>query len=674
MHKVSVFSSHRWSVPVIACLIGLVLVPLVHVGYFQDVPGDMYDGRLNSIFLEHFFRWLCGRDSSLLSPAFFYPLPGALTFSDNHWGSAWIYSIYRLLGADRYIAFDLWYMTAFVLNFASAHVVLRKLGFGVLASATGAFVFAFAMPVSAKQGHAQLAYRFLVPVAILAWCRFVESRRIAWLGGCAVMTMLQFYMSIYLGFFLVLLLVGWALSGWIREGEGPRQLARVVVGSLRSPSRDLMLFLAFSLVALAGLAVLFLPYVHYSHLYGFQRGVDEISMMLPRVRSYLLADESSIWRKLSHAAVKKMPMRHEHQMFLGLGILSLLAIGVRHGGKKVVGQAAWALAFLVVFTLDVKGQSFYLLFADLPGFDSIRAVSRIILVMLFPVAIIVASAIDAAGARSKAWGVLVGALMALCVAEAASIKPYKASIAFEKAHYAAVRAKFPEVIPGDAIVYVPTGNDQNLDELDGMLVAQETGTVTPNGYSGNIPAGYGGHAAPCAQVGGRMAAAKLFYANKLKKAFPDDQDRPLLVAAHPECSRLNLREDESPFPVAQMSRVRLEITSVDESGKDLLVRFRIENHADHSLYASPATFPVRISWRFVPVGSRPGAEGWSSRVELTQEGDVRPGAVRMVEARVRLPDQPGVYTLNATLVNEGRTWFQDHGFAVQTFDKTFEVH
>ncbi len=30
------------------------------------------------------------RDELLLNPGFFYPMPAALAFSDNHWGTAWI--------------------------------------------------------------------------------------------------------------------------------------------------------------------------------------------------------------------------------------------------------------------------------------------------------------------------------------------------------------------------------------------------------------------------------------------------------------------------------------------------------------------------------------------------------------------------------------------------------
>ncbi|MCW1776912.1 hypothetical protein NB693_21265 [Pantoea ananatis] len=141
----------------------------------------MGDARFNGIILEYFYRWLGGHEQSLTSPGFFYPMPGALTFSDNHWGSAWIYSLFRAVGADQYRAFDLWYLTAYALNYLAAHLFLRRMHFSPVASALGAFVFASRLPYS------QLMYRCMLPVALLAWQRFREEGRPLWVGRCHVL-------------------------------------------------------------------------------------------------------------------------------------------------------------------------------------------------------------------------------------------------------------------------------------------------------------------------------------------------------------------------------------------------------------------------------------------------------------------------------------------------------
>ena len=79
-------------------------------------------------------------------------------------------------------------------------------------------------------------------------------------------------------------------------------------------------------------------------------------------------------------------------MFIGFGALCLVMVG------------AWADAFaraclltllvLIGLTLMVADHSLYLWLLKLPGVDAIRAVSRIILVMLFPISGLVAAGVD----------------------------------------------------------------------------------------------------------------------------------------------------------------------------------------------------------------------------------------------------------------------------------------
>lgn len=112
--------------PLLLLIVGFWLVPLALTCQLQCVPGDLGDARFNNVVLEHFYRWLGGHEASLVSPGFFYPMPGALTFSDNHWGTAWIYAIFRALGWDRYQAFDLWFLCGYLLNFVASHYDDRR--------------------------------------------------------------------------------------------------------------------------------------------------------------------------------------------------------------------------------------------------------------------------------------------------------------------------------------------------------------------------------------------------------------------------------------------------------------------------------------------------------------------------------------------------------------------
>jgi hypothetical protein len=86
----------------VGLVIGLLAGPLWLQGM---VPGDLGDSRYNLYILEHGYRWLSGRDPSLLSPTFFYPYPGTLFWSDTHLGTVIVYSAFRALGVSPYSAF-----------------------------------------------------------------------------------------------------------------------------------------------------------------------------------------------------------------------------------------------------------------------------------------------------------------------------------------------------------------------------------------------------------------------------------------------------------------------------------------------------------------------------------------------------------------------------------------
>jgi len=150
-------------------LLGLFTYSLRAVDYFSAVPGDLGDARFNSVILEHLFQWVTGHADNLWSPSFFYPYEGALAFSDNHFGSVAPYILLRSLGAGREMAYDGWFLIGCLLTYVATYAALPRLGISLLGAAAGAFVFTFALPVLAQEGHAQLIYRFAVPLAYVAF-------------------------------------------------------------------------------------------------------------------------------------------------------------------------------------------------------------------------------------------------------------------------------------------------------------------------------------------------------------------------------------------------------------------------------------------------------------------------------------------------------------------------
>lgn len=522
----------------VACLGYLRHTSLIYTtGWLTMIPGDLGDSRFNSVILEHLYQWVTGATSSLWSPRFFYPFEGVLAFSDNHFGSGWAYVVFRLLNLPREEAYLGWFLVGSVLNFWACWWALRQLGFSVVGAATGAFVFAFGLPALHKESHAQLIYRFAVPLAFAAWYRFLTLPSGTRLAQVILFCGLQFLCSIYMGIFLVYLLAA-LLAVYLAARAGQAFYQRFTTstsssrqgsivtaglkqsGRLQRPAGQLKSFeklhIWYALGALVVLLLTFLMLRRYQLValdYRFMRPPEELISMLPRLGSYLLSDQSGLTSWLGRL-VADVPMRHEQQMFAGLGVWVVALVGLtcawffRSTLTKDLGQvvrfSSMALLLLVAATLFVKGHSFYLLLAQLPGVGAIRAVSRIALVMLLPMAIIVAAGADSLiRVGSSLWpspktrgqavqAVFLLALIGLLTLESLYFHPHHTPMQSWRARRDKLETLIQPPPPKGAVLFVtqPKADPFFMTEIDAMIYAQDHHLATLNGYSGNTPPGY----------------------------------------------------------------------------------------------------------------------------------------------------------------------------------------
>ncbi|MGA7440018.1 MAG: hypothetical protein WBW32_17990 [Luteibacter sp.] len=653
----------RWLLPLGVLVAGFWFIPLAHTCQLGCVPGDAGDARFNGIILEHFYRWVTGQDRSLLSPNFFYPMRGALTFSDNHWGTAWIYSIYRGLGADRYQAFDIWYLTAYVVNFTVSYAVLRKLRFSPVASTVAAFAFTFPMPVIAKHFHAQLVYRFLIPVGLLCWQRFRETTSWRWVGWLSLAVAGQFYISIYLGYFMLLFLAAWILVQWRVDQWGPSGWFSQW-RSWRTPAarRDLVIASLMVLVSLAALVALMHPYLHYAKVYGFGRPPDEIASMLPRPQSYLLADESLIWGRLT-SGMFSVPVRGEQQIAFGIGIIGLAIVGLVRSRQRIRWIALLSFLLLVVLTLSVDGHSLYMWLAKLPGVNSIRAVARIGLVMALPLALLVAVGVDSVRNAGAPLRILVGLLVVAMAAESVAMRTVHFDMGQARAQTAHMMAQLPSPLPAKAILFNPSRPDTPfyITELDGMLLSQAANRPTLNGYSGNLPPGYEPHSGdyPCVQVAIRLESAKRFYAERLKRPMPAAASAPVIMVGIPNCSSVDVWRQ---MPLSQSSKVSLHVDGVDMTPDGYQVTITVLNGTGFTLNTAANTVnPLHLSWQVVDAQGTMDPKAWASRVAIGGHGALLPGESRRVSILIPAA-QGGTGKVAVNAVLEGRAWLDQYGF------------
>ena len=480
------------------------------LGYFTMLPGDLGDTRFNSVILEHCYQWLRGRVGQLWSPGFFYPFERVLGLSDNHFGSFWSYALLRGFGLTREMAYSGWFLLGTVLNFWVCWWALKRTGFSIVAAGAGAFTFAFALPMLHQEGHAQLVYRFAIPLAFFAWYRVLAYRDPASFSQTVFWCAVQFLCSIYLGVFLVYALIALLAAHVILRGS-PWLYRRLNAWGASMP-RDRRDW-SWLVLALSGTVVVLLLLREYHQVsvdYQLVRSADDLRPLIPKPSSYLLADNSSLTRWVG-AGVAMFPERPEHQLFVGFGTALLAGLGVyvalrgraMSAQLRALAQAAMmTLGLLVMSTLMLGDFSLYLWLAKLPGVDAIRAVSRIIVVMLLPLAVLVAGGFEWLLRLSlqpkmiKIMCALVGTL--ILTIETVCYRPNHFSAQAGPARQAALSLAIKTDLPKDAILFVTQRASEPfyLTELDAMIYAQDHQISTLNGYSGSTLAGYA-HPDPC---------------------------------------------------------------------------------------------------------------------------------------------------------------------------------
>ena len=651
------------------CLVGVFAITVIFIlpvtSSFSAIPGDLGDARFNSVVLEHFYLWVRGEYSYIWSPTFFYPFKETLAFSDNHFGTAIIYSFFRIIGLERESAFLGWFTVGVLLNYLSAYYVLKKLGFSSLSSVCGAIIFSISLPTIFKTAHAQLTYRFGIPLAFWFMYSWLFSKNIKYFIVFGLILIWQFFASIYLGLFLTYFLLSYFIIHLIicyQKGES--------INIFRSSFKEDVIkrFWLLLLLATGSFLLIFMLYKYASvgELYNLHRSPTEIKSMLPRIGSYFINDQSFLYHDISAGIV--VPMRHEHQMFIGVIPGLLLILGVYYAMVSKTSTfyktAFFSMIFLILFTLSVNDHSIYGLVYSLPGISSVRAVSRIILVILLPASILISLSMERItnwisvkynNKISSSIGVL---LILLLLSEIYSVSHYNTPIQEWKNREDAVVSKLPPKIDKNNILLVTWGgfSPRFLFELDAMIVSQDLKIPTLNGYSGNVPSnewsdavyGYG-----CTTAKKRLQAYGSFEKDLTKSELIDLEN--LTVTVSPErCYPDAIVQDVVD---SQIKNINLSPALT----LDGVLKVTITNSSDALFSTFTPQGPIRLSW-IITRKEDDSPTHWDTRKDLAFH--LKPGESISENLLTDLPTKPGRYILQVSLVQEHVRWFHESGMEI----------
>jgi hypothetical protein len=463
---------------------------------FRLVQTDQGDTRLVNFILEHSYRWAVGwatfRPLNLWDQPIFFPTTNVAAYSEVLLGSAPIYWLFRALRFGPDTSLQLWMIAILALNFVTMHLFMRNcLGFRPLASAVGAFLFAFAGPRVTQMGHQQLLPQFFTILALYGLFRAFEPRRLGARQGIYLFffaSAAQLWAAFYLGWFLffALLLVG------------------ICALSARSHRERLGQFLAthratIATAALASLVLVTPMILHYLKAFRLvgPRPFSAAALMTPPLQSWFYLGPDSwlySWQQ-RFKLFTTITMANEQRMGIGWITLPLAVIGLyrfskdRGGWVRPTALAA-VVAVLLVTRYPGGFMPWRIVFHVIPAANAIRAVSRVILLMVVPLSIGLGYLVHTR--RSIAAGLLIGAI---CFLEQG-----RTTDAYDKLEVrndvSAIASRLSKACDTFYYARFYGSNAANVYpqyklQIDAVWASAETGIPTINGYSGNSPIGWG---------------------------------------------------------------------------------------------------------------------------------------------------------------------------------------
>lgn len=481
-----------------ALVLSLALVAGLFLQYLPEIRSGLSvaggapgDDQLCNWILEHDFRWLRGdrAHARLWSPPQFFPEANVAAYSEILLGIAPLYSGLRLVGFDRVRAFAGLLLLLAAMNFISFFLLSnRLLGFPFGASIAGAFLFAFSGPRSAQLNHMQVIAGFFVVSCVASLIAAFEHRRGNrwWIASFWLSLVLQAYAGVYISWFFGVLLAIATGVALLRGASRARLL-----GVLR---RDRRLWIAGAVLTAVALCPLAIHYGAAAHLLG-GRSYEEVRPLLPRWESWLHSGPGNLLygKHLGRYLAQRLPAEWEHRLGLGAATWAfVVAGGVVAIRRRIEPTRTLLLVFAVALVVAMcwpGGYSLWRFVHDLiPGASAIRAVTRIAIVGLLPLALCAAVAWQRLAASRR------GRFLLIPVAAVLVLEQVQFGARYSVDAFAARTSELARRIPGDCPTFYYSSTNPRASHiqvhLEAMWAGLERDIPTLNGYTGNLPPGW----------------------------------------------------------------------------------------------------------------------------------------------------------------------------------------
>lgn len=481
----------------------------------NNLFGNLGDGRLTLLLTEHWWRFVTGKEG-VGELSIFYPTKHILGYTDIFLGFGIIHSFFRLCGLDMYLAYKLTLFIIHIFGTTTMYILLRKtLKNSYVLSIVGTLIFVYAN-LFLISIHTQLFSIMFLPLLLILFINFLRNFKtnrssrniyaIIFILWFALIAYTSWYTAYFTFLFSLIFIIIYLINLKIHHIKIISAL-RKYISILRF---DLLLYSIVILVTL----IPFL-YIYISALSTAAGGIGDFSIYTIEFLDLINVGENNIFFGW---AIKLLNLSNRPfstpEATVGIAIFTIVVFiaslyiytKTKQKGsyKSILLGTTYITIFISIFSiirLSSNGVAplWFVFYYTIPGTIGIRAVSRFLIWLMFPISIISIVVLNKKILLIKTNMPKSKESKSLCLSASVFLICFAY---FSNANFFGVNGNWNkdnqisfinEVTPppSDVQVFYITDNESHKSlsvyQLDAMEIAYHFSIKTINGYSGLYP-------------------------------------------------------------------------------------------------------------------------------------------------------------------------------------------
>lgn len=470
--------------------------------FYQECMYDLGDGRLNMLFMEHWFSVFRGFET-WNTMSFFYPMHNTISYSDLMIFPALPYSFFRFLGCDMYFACHYSYIVVHTLGTVVLYYFLsRQWNCSKIWSMIGVIIFSCSNAYQIKiGGHCQFITISILPCLLLFLYLYIKHNKSKKRILFALLVCLFYALLAYSSYYVVFFFTFYCLCFIVILGI--YFFCRNYIYLFIVIYHHLIEFFAYGITTIILLILFFITYLPSAKLFG-KRNWGYVMLLAPRWFDFFNVGrdnflEGKFWN-LSYFNSRYASA----ELSMGIPIIICICffifmIQLYKSIKKnrtckitenhIVFFIGISIIFSYLFCCKIGNYSLWrIIYNYVPGASSIRAIARYGFFLYLPVALVIAYK----GSKNFGKNTIRDIVVSIVILILVSIN----SIHFIPLNNTPLKKESQRMLticppPKDCKVFFVKGKLLNFPSyfinLEAMEIASHFHINTINGYSGQFP-------------------------------------------------------------------------------------------------------------------------------------------------------------------------------------------